>query len=389
MPRPWLAAGTAAVVAVAACAKDSVLPDVDSGGSCGNGALDPGEGCDNASPGCVGCTVGAGWTCPNNVCTPVCDDGIVDGGTGKVRDTACDMTGYWAARETDYTKDSVLGSVQTSSAWSLFHFVQTGADFHVVEALDCGVHVTGSADVDFTTASLRANLYLNRQDGLAPAYDGGITRPARQGTSQAVTGGCALTLAPWYKIRGATDSYLPADFTTNPALSSLPPLPKVMDFSSASTEWPAGATDPDGDGIPGIAYKITGLLTGVRNAAERQWQGYATPAGAPVPAAALTLVVPDGYDDQESVLRVTQCGGGCNLLAAGSNVPKDLHGRLTLAFIGKTYGSSCVSPVVVDVPGQNADHDLTTCANVRLLLPHQPCPAPCTPPASDAGLSSD
>jgi hypothetical protein len=390
MPRPWVAAAASVVVALGGCAKDSVLPDTDASPSvCGDGVVEPGEQCDNMSLGCMNCQTVPGWNCnaTTNVCTPICGDGLVmaPDGTCSIRDTACDMTGYWAARESDYTADTVIGSIQASSAWSLFHFVQTGNDFHVVEELDCGVHVTGSATVDFTPASFLANMYLNRQDGVAD--DAGVAHAARHGTSAQVAGGCAVTLDPWYKLRGATDAYLPADFTNNPPLSSLMPLPAVMSYEPDSGEWPDGATDPDNDHIPGIAYQISGLISATREAVERQWQGYATPAGAPVPASAVTLVLPDGYDDQESVMRVLGCSsGGCTLAAAGSVVSKDNPGHITLAFIGKTYGSSRVAPVVMGVPRQNASLDQTTCANVKLLLPHIPCPAPC---ASDAGLSPD
>jgi hypothetical protein len=393
MRRPGVAAAAIAV-ALAGCAKDMVLPDLDASSTCGNGIVESGEQCDLGDGGlagvaCVSCMITPGWTCPNNTCVLLCGDGVVgDGGTCTARDTACDMTGYWAARETEYTRDSILGGIQTSSAWSLFKFQQTGNDFQVAEELDCGVHVTGSATVDLTPAGARANLYLNRMDGL-PQSDGGLPRPPRHGTSQPVSGGCSVTLQPWFKVRGATDVYLPADFSTNPRLSTLMPLPTVMDFSSTSTEWPMGATDPDGDGIPGIAYQVKGLLSGVRNAVEREVQGYATHTGAPVPAAALTLVLPDEYDDQESVMRLTGCGtpsmpnAPCsNLLAAGANVDASLRGRMTLTFIGRTYGSPRVSPVVVGTPRQNPDFDTTTCSNVQRILPHDDTP----PVPTDAGL---
>jgi hypothetical protein len=390
MPRSGVAAAASVVVVLGGCTEDSVLPDLDASAAvCGDNVVEVGEQCDNSSAGCLNCQAAPGWSCnaSTNTCMAICGDGLVmdDAGTCSQRDTACDMTGYWAARETDYTKDTVIGSLQTSSAWTLFHFQQTGNDFHVVEELDCGAHVTGSATVDFTQASFVANMYLNRQDGVAD--DAGVVHPARHGTSQQVPGGCSVTLAPWYKLRGATDDYLP-DFTMNPPLSTLPALPKVGNFMPNSTEWPMGATDPDGDGIPGIAYQITGLIRATRNAIEREWQGYATPAGASVPASALTLVIPDGYDDQESVMRVTGCANtaACNLAAAGSTVPLDHPGHITLAFIGKTFGSARVAPVVVGVPRQSAGLDQTTCANVQLLLPHVPCPDPCP---SDAGLSPD
>ena len=78
--------------------------------------------------------------------------------------------------------------------------------------------------------------------------------------------------------------------------------------------------------------------------------------------------------------------GECHLAAAGSVVSKDHPGHITLTFIGKTLGSSRVAPVVAGVPRQSSDLDQTTCANIKLLLPHVPCPDPC---ASDAGLSPD
>jgi cysteine-rich repeat protein len=386
MARSRLAAIGAVLVALVACAKDMVLPDLDAGVTCGDGIVQPGEQCDVQSQGCSNCMIAPGYACSNNVCTPICGDGVTgDGGACTSRDTACDMTGYWAARETNYTADNLIGAVQTSSTWMLFHFVQTGADFHVVEHLECGTHSTGSGAItDFTADALRADLYLNRMDGVEEG-DSGVTRPARHGTSQAESGGCAFAFDRWYRIRGALESYLPTDFSTKPALSTLPPLPTVMSYGPTSTEWPAGATDPDGDGIPGLAYLVGGVVMGVRNAAGREWKDFATHADAPVPAYALKFVVPDGYDDQESVLRTTQCGTGCGLVATSSHVPADLRGSLTLLFIGKTFGSSRVAPVVVSVPRQNADQDLMTCANVRALLPHDPS----VPPPSDAGLSKD
>lgn len=184
--------------AAAACVKDVVQPDVGPDAVCGNGVVDPGEECDASSAGCVDCQVAPGWACTSNVCTQTCGDGVV--GTGVTcasphRDTDCDMTGYWAVSETDYTCDDVFHQPQTSSNWYLYHLVQTGNDFHVDEELDCGVHVTGSATVDYTPPSMDAILYLNSMDGSG-------SHPARHGTSQATAGGCAVTLDRWYKIAG-------------------------------------------------------------------------------------------------------------------------------------------------------------------------------------------
>jgi hypothetical protein len=351
--------------ALFACAKDAVLPDLKVEAVCGNGILEVGEECDVKSPGCVNCTLVPGWSCTKTACSEACDDGLVgDGGTCDQRDTACDMTGYWAARESDYTRDAVLGAVQTSSSWVLYHFVQTGDGFQVAESINCGTHVTGSATVDPTAGALRGELSLNRMDQ-AP-------HGPRHGTSATSDGGgCAVTLDRWYVLEGAVDSFLPADFVAAPALSTLPPLPQEADPVNG-TDFPAGATDPDGDGIPGDAVAITGIASGIRNSVARYWKQYATAPGADVPAAAVTVVVPGTFDVQTSVLRVTECGSACSLIAAAANPAPDLPGHVTLRFIGKTYGSSRVSAVVAGVPGQDASADLDTCANIQLLLPHDP-----------------
>ncbi|HEY3817838.1 MAG TPA: hypothetical protein VGL81_11730 [Polyangiaceae bacterium] len=366
MTRPVLVAAMVSLLAAAACAKDVVLPDLGTEPVCGNDLLETGEACDVSSPGCVDCQVAPGWTCPNDVCTQTCGDGVV--GTGATcadphRDTDCDLTGYWAVSETDYTCDDIFHQPQTSSDWRLYHLVQTGNDFQVDEALDCGVHVTGSATVDYTPPSLSAVMYLNAMDGTG-------SHPARTGTSQATAGGCAVTLDRWYDIRGALETYLPADFSTMPALTSLPALPSVSDpvDGDDSLAAVAGTTDPDGDGFAGLGFQITGIVTGVRDSAQRDWKQYAT-TGTPVPAAALTFDVPGAFDLQENILHVSQCGTGCGLLATGA-AASTAAGKVTFSFIGKTLGSSRVAAIVAGVPRQNVTADLATCANVRQAIPH-------------------
>ncbi|HEY2516330.1 MAG TPA: DUF4215 domain-containing protein [Polyangiaceae bacterium] len=364
------AAMAAALALLPACEKDVVLPDLETAPVCGNGILEVGEQCDVQSPGCVQCMVVPGYTCDSKSCIELCEDGLV--GTNGVcdhRDSACDMTGYWAARETDYTRDEVLSAIQTSSNWMLYRFSQSGDTFQVEEALECGTHVTGSATVDGTAGALRGELYLNRMDPQGP-------HGARHGTSKAQGSGCAVSLDRWYAVFGADDTFLPADFGTGAALSTLPALPKEADPING-TDSPAGATDPDGDGIPGAAYSISGIANGIRNAAQRYWKEYATVTGSEVPTAAISIVVPGTYDLDVSVLRVTQCDPGCSLLAAGAH-PANTPGRVTMQFIGKTYGTPHVSQIVAGVPGQDPNADVTTCANLQLLLPHDPT-APTTP----------
>lgn len=357
--------GAIAIALTSACAKDVVLPDMSVEPVCGNGVLEPGEACDLRSPGCVSCAVVPTWTCDTAGCAPVCGDGVVGGGAAcgaPRRDTDCDLGGYWAARATDYTRDAILGAVQTSSNWYLFRFEQRGGALSVAEELDCGVHVTGSETVDSTPGTMRGVLYLNRMDG-------GGSRPARGGASNAAPGGCSIALDRWYSIRGAAEALLPGDFLAKPPLASLPPLPSVADPVAGHDE-PAGATDPDGDGIPGVAFALTGIVSGTRNSAQRDWREYAS--AAPAIAGALAFTVPGRFDLEEHVLRVTGCGSGCALGAAGAMAAQDVSGYLAFAFIGRELGGVRTSQVVARKPREDLDADLTTCARVRRMLPHDP-----------------
>ena len=349
-----------------ACTSDVVLPDLTIEATCGNGVVESGEACDVASAGCVACEVAPDWTCEHNVCEAVCGDGVVSDSAScgsPRRDTACDLSGFWSVRETDYARDTILQSIQTSSNWFFYHVTQSGDDFVIDQMLDCGIHVTGSATVDYTPDSLRGIIYQNRMDDSAGAHG------LRHGTSKASGSGCAFTLERWYSVRGAQEAYLPVDFSLDQPFSALTPLPTESDPVNG-TDSPFGITDPDGDGIPGVAFLITGFVTGTRNSAQRTWKEYATTEAAPIAASALTFAVPGGFDVQENVIRVSDCGGGCSLLASAAHAAQGLPGRITFSFIGKTFGSPRVAAVATNVPRQNINDDLTTCANVRLTLPH-------------------
>jgi hypothetical protein len=371
-------------LALAGCEHDVVLPDQVIVSTCGDGITEADEECDVASPGCIDCQVQPEWTCTAMGCNPLCADGVVGGPscTSPHRDTACDMTGFWAVRETVYLRDDVLQEVQVSSNWYLYEISQTGDDFEIDAQLDCGTHVTGTATVDDPPASLRGLIWLNSEDGTDPI------RGKRHGTSTAASGGsggCAITLDRWYFARGVTTAYLPASFASEEPFTSLAPLPSVSDAVTDDI-FPAGATDPTTSGIPGIGTVLSGgFASGIRYAAERTWASFATTSN--VPAGALSLVVPGAFDLQENVLRVIECGDLCSLLIIGANPATNayLAPTSTFQFIGKTLGSARVSSVVTAAPRQSLQADLATCQNVQLLLPHDPT-APVSACPSSGGL---
>jgi hypothetical protein len=350
--------------ALAGCAHDVVLPNEVTVATCGDGVAEADEECDVDSPGCVNCQVQPEWTCTRAGCSPLCVDGVV--GTGSDcenphRDTACDLSGFWAIRVTAYLRDAIFNTVQVSSNWYLYEVAQTGDDFVIDASLDCGVHVTGSATIDYPPATNRGLIWLNPEDGTD------ATRGKREGTSKETSGGCAVTLAPWYFARGMTTAYLPESFASDVPIETLEALPSVANPVGGNI-FPAGATDPTTIGIPGVGTVVSGLVPGVRYSAQRSTTSYATMSH--VEASALTLVVPGFFDVDEHVLRVTECGEACELLTTVAPPATNLPPHATWLFIGKTLGSARVAPIVVAAPRADVSLDLETCANVKVMLPH-------------------
>ena len=354
------------------CAQDKVLPNEPDEAVCGDRIVASTEDCDTDGPGCSNCRVIPGWQCIANDCSPLCGDGIHgDGPTcqNARKAEACDMTGYWVTRETTFTRDAVLNEIQTSSSWFVYRFSQQGGDFQVEQALNCGVRTTGSATVEATAASLRALLY-------ATALGPNTPRGPRRGTFKPDSAGCALTFNRWYNGRGILDTLLPADFAVKPELDALPAMPfesnPTSPTQSNSALFAAGADDAEHDGIPGMAFRITGIATGIRNSAQRDYKEFATLPGQPVPRNTILMTVPGTWDLQESVLRVTDCGLSCGLVSSRAFVAKDRPPRIVFRFLGRSLSGPAVSAVVKGNMGDAVEADLATCGNVRNALPHDP-----------------
>jgi hypothetical protein len=351
---------------------------------CGDSKKDANEECDLSSVGCVECHVAAGYTCNDETCAPVCGDGKLVAGEecdppngttcdsacrSGVKTEACDMTGYWIARQTDFSIDSVLSQVQTSTNWYVMQLVQSGDTFHVELAVNCGVKVTGSANADPSDETTRALTWLNPQDKNTPA-----PRHPRQGTFTQEAGACAFTLDRNYMVRGGDPKlFLPPDFIAKPELSSLPPLPSEATPATPTGTNLVGATDEDGDGELGILYRVSGNASGSRSVVQRDWNEYDTPPGSPIPANALEFVARVRFDNQENILVVSHCPlVGCGILLAGSRPAPSLPGRVTFRFLGKTLDDPRVSRVIAGVLKEDLTRDLQTCANARAALPHDP-----------------
>ncbi|HMJ13829.1 MAG TPA: DUF4215 domain-containing protein [Polyangiaceae bacterium] len=371
-----------AALSLLGCATDRVLPV---GSECGNLTKEGVEECDLADTGgCVECRVVPGWQCNDASCSSVCGDGIAVGDeqceppNGTSCDSACrtgtktedcDMTGYWVVRETSFNIDHVISQVQTSSNWSVLALVQSGEVFHVDKAVSCGIQVSGTATVQLSDGGLRALVHANAQDTDAPP-----PRAPRQGRFVATADGCSFSMDRYYVVRGAEEArFLPPDFNAKPELATLTPLPREEDPQNPTGEFTDGAQDTDGDDLPGLAWRISGTATGVRNVAQRDWYEYFTAPTTRIERRALEFVSDMAYANQESILHVSRCPPlGCGLLVAGSHPAGNLRHRAKFLYLGKELADPRVSRIVARELKQDIDADLQTCANARLALAHDP-----------------
>jgi hypothetical protein len=276
------------------------------------------------------------------------------------------MTGYWIVRQTDFSIDTVLSQVQTSTNWYLYELTQSGDTFTVVKALSCGIKSTGSATADLTDKGVRGLIHENPQDLDSP-------RGPRAGTFVESADGCTFAFDRNYMVRGGDPSLLPAVFTTNPELSTLPPLPFEADPENPTGENIAGAVDVDDDGSPGVAFRVSGNASGVRNVVQRDWNEYFTLDDRPIPHNAIEFVAGVRFDNQENVLAVSQCPLiGCGILLAGSNPDTTRQDRVTFLYLGKELTDPDVSQIIASEPKIDVEADLLACRNALDTLPHDP-----------------
>ncbi|HMJ10380.1 MAG TPA: DUF4215 domain-containing protein [Polyangiaceae bacterium] len=363
------------------CAEDVIYS---AGSVCGDLQKTESEECDVTSVGCVECKVAPGFACGDETCTPVCGDSQVVAGeecdppNGVTCDSecrsgekteACDMTGYWLARQTDFSIDSVLSQVQTSTNWYVFQLVQSGSGFRVEAGIFCGILVTGSASAELSEAGVRGLLWKNPQDRDVPP-----PRPPRQGTFTAAGDACAFAMDRQYILRGGDPQLLlPADFLAKPALSTLPALPSETSPQNPTGTALTGAADEDEDGVPGIVFRISGNASGTRSVVQRDWNEYFTAEGSPIAARAIEFRAQVRFDNQENILVVSECPlVGCGILLAGSRPAPNLPGRVTFRYLGKSLEEPRVSRVITGPLKADVNTDLQTCAKVRTSLPHDP-----------------
>lgn len=384
-------------VTLPSCVADEALKGAS---RCGDGVRQPEEECDvvasalvddDGKPlpakdtGCVQCREAPGWRCRDNVCKEHCGDGKVVGGEecdppdgdgcntscrlSVVKKDPCSLAGHWILRQTDFSVANIgTKGVQTSSNWFYWEVAQSGDEWQVVNSLFCGIVVTGNANVKLSDVGIRGLMHKNRQDAKNP-------RGGRRGVMRVQGGGCYLESTRHYFVRGGKDDLLPPSFGAEPELETLGPLPIANDVYDPSKGGTLElADDPDGDGLPGVPFEVTGLVNGTRSAVQRDWSAYESDETHPIAQFASEFVARSDFKNQERILHL-KCGSGgmCPLLEAGSTPSLDRPGRVLFRYLGDKLDSPAVRALVVEFPGGGSDDDdFATCARIRAALPHDP-----------------
>lgn len=283
-------------------------------------------------------SAGTGGTPATSDAGPAKDAGSMSANTPQ--DPECDLNGIWIARLTTFSRDTVLSNIQTASNWYYYEIAQSGREVTITAALDCGIQVSGSADVTINGATTQALLTRNDQKG-------------RKGTFEKDGDHCSLKIDRFYSTRGASRStYLNADLSQRPELSSLTPALPTQAAPQGNEDW-------DGDGNPGIAFNVRDL--GSRHVVQRDWNEFFSDTSYQVSFQADKFVVRALFDSQEEILATTGTFGG--LLVAGSAPAAGALHRITFQRLGRDKSDPKVSAVRVADP-------LQSCFNVQDALPH-------------------
>jgi hypothetical protein len=260
------------------------------------------------------------------------------------QDPDCDLTGIWIARQ--ITVNEAIGVQAFSNNWYYLEYKQSGTTVEVTKHFDCGIEIVGAVSVVLPRSAVQAQLTRNQQAGrkLTMSKDGAS---------------CRLETKRFWSIRGAEElPYLQDGLRDSEAsirdLTTSLPLP--------TKDNTAGAIDPDGDGKLGLAFEISGLLSGTRNSVQRDWTRWFTEPGYEFPAGmdwADDVLIRADFDNEESVLDPAE-----GLLTSGSTPAREAKHATTLRFLGRDATDPRAQALI-------KEDQVDTCFAVQDALPAQ------------------
>jgi hypothetical protein len=236
-----------ATLAGAGCSKDAVTP-----APSGVVAEDAAAGLPDA---------GGRGEDPGNDASPGDHTGVPatppDGGPGQDVPSGCDLSGRWLV--TQRVVATALGQEQAAHNWFYYEVGQSGDALVVTKGLHCGFEVVAKTGLAASVDSMAA----------WPAFLTHNTSTGRTGQVTATGATCQVSFAREYVVRGATVARY-----VNPAV----PLPSAAEKAEGAS---AGWEDWDGDGNPGVSYKVNaGIVRGTLYVCQRDWTEYGGSIGA-------------------------------------------------------------------------------------------------------------
>ncbi|MFT3926604.1 MAG: hypothetical protein QM778_28930 [Myxococcales bacterium] len=267
-----------------------------------------------------------------------------DGGAADLpmaQDPECDLHGSWIARQASLSR--ALGAPQVASTWYYLEFAQDGDQVVVTRHFDCGVEVHGTVLVQLTPATVRAFIAHNLQAG-------------RKGTMRKAGARCEFSLERFWSVRGADEQRFRPQ--SNAAKLSIPDL-------AASNPLPTkdhldGALDWEKDGQLGVAWQVSGIVSGTRNTVQRDWTEWFTDTTrviAPAKDWSEDLVARVRVDNEENVLEASS-----PTVSSGGTSDSTAANHVTLRFLGRNPDDSRAQALIADDPFE-------TCNAIREALP--------------------
>ena len=282
------------------------------------------------------------------------------GSGGMAADPDCDISGLWAVRMLSVVQ--ALSLEQCGNLYYYVEFAQNGSEVEVVDHFNCGIEGRGSSSSTFANPTLLGLMQTNSWVG-------------RRGTMQkGADGTCEFQLEPyWYVLSADEAVFAPDPRNANMTLTQVQqwkPLPPPPVFGATMPPDAPGVLDIESDGFPGAAFTVTGLLSGIRHAAQRGVHSWLTNDRYRItPAVDWTedLNVRADYVGED----VTYWVEGDQALWAGALPVRDAaSARATLRFLGRDASDPRAAEMVVSAdPAVDPDGAIATCANIREALP--------------------
>jgi hypothetical protein len=208
---------------------------------------------------------------------------------GTARDPACDLNGYWAAKQLLINQSELAGEQKTAQ-WSYLVLVQHGEDLTTVDHHECGLFTRGLAEAAVPRDTLQVLASRNSWRG-------------RKGRVQRVGEQCQISFQRAWLVRGADPStFLPGGVFGAGELDSQQTVPLP------TRERPLGAENWNGGtlGKVGLAMSISGATSGTRWTTQRLYSEWFTSEHYPVEAAheRERLTLGAAFDSETHVLSV-------------------------------------------------------------------------------------